>query len=207
MSSEKLQLKLTAREFLRRKKLLSKIVKFNFATRKHFNFGQKVAIARAWKKYDYIIDHITVRGIASFVPTTKAQRKRLKDRFIATNKGIIVYRPESGRKPIIKGKGKETTVVVELISRKEVFYPFSPPPDFLTWAKIMLEKHRPEWTMLAVGKHKGTQRYDLESAKRYLERDIAPVIEYYESRGKLHPYTGLYFVIKKKRKVKRKKAN
>lgn len=202
MSSGKLQLKLTSREFLRRKKLLSKIMKFNFATRKHFNFGQKVAIARAWQKYRTELDHILERKIATFVPATKAQRKHLKDRFVRTNKGIIVYRPEGGRKPVIKGKGKTTTIIVEMIARKEIFLPYNPPPDFLTWAMIMMDNYKPERVMLAVGKHKGTQQYDLRAAKRYLERDVSPVIAYYESKGKEHPYTGLYLIILKHRKKK-----
>lgn len=204
MSTEKLQLKITSREFLRRKKLLSKIVSFGFATRKHFNFGQKVAIARAWYKYRDEIEHIIERKIATFVPATKAQRKQLKDRFITTNKGIILYRPDTRKRPKITGKGKKTTVKIELASRVETFYPYSAPPDFLTWAFELIQQQKPFWIMLSVGKHKGTQRYNYGSAMKYLERDVAPVIEYYESQGVEHPYTGLYLVETKKRKKKRK---
>lgn len=203
MSSVKKRRKISSKEYLRRKKLLAPIMSFNFKTLKHFTRGQKSAISKAWTKYRAELEHID-NGIATFVKATKAQRKQLKGRFATTNKGIIVYRPESDRKPVIQGKGKDTTVTVELVSRKEIFLPYTPPPDFLTWALQMIEKHKPEWMMLAVGQYKGTQRYDLESAKRYLERDIAPVIAYYETHGKEHPYTGLYMVILKRRKRKQK---
>lgn len=203
MSSEKLKLKVSNKELARRKKLLSPIYRFGFKTRKNFNFGEKVAIARAWEKYRTEIEHITERKIAVFVPATKAQIKRLKDRFITTNKGIIVYRPERDRKPKIVGRGRKTSVKIEFISRTEIFIPYSPPPDFLTWALKVVSENKPESVMLAVGKYKGTSQYDIGSFMRYIRRDIAPVIEYYEGLGQAHPYTGLYLIISNRKKSKR----
>lgn len=179
---------------------LETIMNFGFTNTVNFTGIQKYVLRKYWERHRGHLKAIS-DGRAMFIEASRRQIKNLGTNFIRTNRGLIVFRPAKGKKPKIIGKGKKTQLIVDMPARVEVFVPFIGDGDkFFKFVNDTIRDRNPELVMLSVGQLKSREKYTPNQFLRYYQRDVQPIIDEYERRGKQHPFTGLYIIVKKSRK-------
>lgn len=184
--------RISKQEYATRKRILQQYVKFGFKTRTRFNRGEKSAITKAWEKYSNLIGDID-KGIVKYKNVEKRSlRRKLKQDYPTSNKGVFVY----DRDPNLKLKITQSGLDFIRLDRTEIFIPFPRRPglNFAKWASKIIQQYEFDYMALRVGFNHGLQIYDPITAERYLERDVYAITKEYASRRQEQPFTGLYFI-------------
>ena len=186
--------KISAAEYVRRKRILSKYMMFSFRTLKNFTPSQRAAITKGWNKYFKYIRSVEAKT-SKFVPVKPTRLRYIKRDFVHTNKGIFYYdkTKKYSSKTRVIGKGKNTRLVTYWPHRKEVFVPLPRGTDFLTFVVGILDSGEKfdEISLAIQGAH-GRQRYSPKAMRIYLKRDIENYIKSYGNKNKSHPFNGVY---------------